>query len=236
MATTGRCLVTLQHPAYGTCFAHWRAQAGCHWSDYVEHAFVQQLGNGDLPEASFLHYLQQDYVFLMHFSRAWALAAAKSETLSEMGVAASTLQALVHHEMPLHVRLCEAKGIAPSQLESTPEATANMAYTRFVLEAGYSGDLLDLLAALAPCVWGYGEIGLRLQGSHSRYHEWIDTYAGEPYQHVCQAVGQLIDSAAQRRLGDTYGHSPRMATLSLRFQNACRLEASFWQMALDRTL
>ena len=39
------------------------------------------------------------------------------------------------------------------------EALGNLAYTRYVLEAGFSGDFLDLMAALAPCVLGYGEIG-----------------------------------------------------------------------------
>ena len=40
--------------------------------------FVEQLGDGSLPRKSFLHYLVQDYVFLVHFSRAWALAVVKS--------------------------------------------------------------------------------------------------------------------------------------------------------------
>lgn len=220
-------------PQYGQSFAHWRQHAGQHWLDYVEHRFVQELGSGALPQSRFLHYLQQDYVFLIHFSRAWALAAAKSESLAEMGLAASTLHALVHHEMPMHVRICESHGISAAALEKTPEATANMAYTRYVLEAGYSGDLLDLLAALAPCVLGYGEIGLRLQGSATPYQEWIDTYASPEYQEVCVQVGALIDQAATSRLGPTFTESPRFVTLSSRFENACRLETAFWQMALS---
>ncbi len=223
-------------PDYGRSFSLWRTAAGAHWLDYVEHRFVRELGRGTLPPESFLHYLQQDYVFLIHFSRAWALAAAKSDTLAEMGLAASTLHALVHHEMPMHVRLCEAQGISQPTLENTPEATANMAYTRYVLEAGYSGDLLDLLAALAPCVLGYGEIGQRLQGSDTPYREWIDTYAHPEYQSVCQQVGQLIDDAATRRLGADFAQTPRFAQLSQRFANACRLETAFWEMAYTRSV
>ena len=222
-------------PEYGQSFTHWRQHAGQHWLDYVEHRFVQELGTGTLPQSSFLHYLQQDYVFLIHFSRAWALAAAKADSLAEMGLAASTLHALVHHEMPMHVRICESHGISAAALEETPEATANMAYTRYVLEAGYSGDLLDLLAALAPCVLGYGEIGLRLQGSNTPYQEWIDTYACNEYQEVCTQVGALIDQASTARLGEHFSQSPRFMTLSHRFANACRLETAFWTMAYNRT-
>lgn len=226
----------LSSPSFGECFGHWRKAVGGHWLDYVEHRFVKELGNGALPMSSFLHYLQQDYVFLIHFSRAWALAAAKSESLAEMGLAASTLHGLVHHEMPMHVRVCQAQGISSTQLENTPEATANMAYTRYVLEAGYSGDLLDLLAALAPCVLGYGEIGLRLKGSSTPYSEWIETYAHPDYQAICREVGQLIDEAAARRLGTDYVHTPRFNRLSQRFVNACRLETAFWEMAYTRSL
>jgi hypothetical protein len=69
-----------------------------------------------------------------------------------------------------------------------PEAEANMAYTRQVLERGLAGDLLDLLVALAPCVVGYGEIGARLMAEHGEglsnnpYREWVETYAGDEYQ------------------------------------------------------
>ena len=37
------------------------------WLAYTRHAFVQGLGDGTLPHAAFLHYLKQDYVFLIHF-------------------------------------------------------------------------------------------------------------------------------------------------------------------------
>ena len=56
-------------------FAALRAAAGDDWRDYVEHPFVQGLGDGTLPEAAFRHYLVQDYLFLIQFARAYGLAA-----------------------------------------------------------------------------------------------------------------------------------------------------------------
>ncbi len=44
-------------------------------------------------------------------------------------------------------------------MEALPEAAETMAYTRYVLESGLSGDLLDLHVALALCIIGYAEIG-----------------------------------------------------------------------------
>lgn len=54
-------------------------------------------------------------------------------------------------------------GIDRPALEATPEAPGNLANTCYVLEAGYSGDFLDLRAALAPCVLRCGDIGRRLE-------------------------------------------------------------------------
>jgi thiaminase/transcriptional activator TenA len=218
-------------PDYGRAFARWRAGAGRDWTDYTHHAFVKGLGDGTLPQASYLHYLRQDYVFLIHFARAWALAAAKAETYAEMAAASATVHALVHVEMPLHVRTCAAHGIDQAALEATPEAAGNLAYTRYVLEAGYSGDFLDLLAALAPCVLGYGEIGLRLLGNSGPYAPWCATYAGAEYQALCQDVGAVLDAALVRRLGPDWTSLPRAQTLQSRFTTATQLEIGFWDMA-----
>ena len=215
---------------YGRSFAAWRATAEG-WDDYVRHPFVQGLGNGTLPRAGFLRYLVQDYRFLIHFSRAWALGAAKAGTLAEMRACIATVDALVNHEMPLHIRLCAEAGISPEALEAAPEASQNLAYTRYVLEAGYSGDFLDLLAALAPCVLGYGEIGLRLAteaAPDTPYADWIATYAGEDFQQTCREVGALLDTAVARRLGDAPEALPRWDELARRFATATRLEVAFW--------
>src|SRR6056297_3971415 len=102
---------------YGTTFPRLRDAAGTVWADYTRHAFVERLRDGTLPREAFLGYLVQDYVFLIHFSRAWALAVVKSETLAEMRMAASVVDGLVNHEMQLHVALCAEAGISPEALE-----------------------------------------------------------------------------------------------------------------------
>jgi len=221
--------------SYGTVFPLWRDAAGRAWSAYTEHAFVQALGDGTLPPKAFLHYLVQDYIFLIHFSRAWALAVTKAETIEEMRSCAGTVNVLINDEIALHVSICGAHGIGEADLRVADERHANLAYTRYVLDAGHSGDLVDLLASLAPCVMGYGEIGLRLAqvATSGRYREWISTYAGAEYQATCHNVGALIDSAVNLRLGDQPKSSPRWGALCSRFRTATRLEGDFWQMGLD---
>lgn len=221
--------------AYGTTFEAWRDAAGDFWPAYTRHAFVEGLRNGTLPRAAFLDYLVQDYLFLLHFSRAWALAVTKADTVEEMRLAAGTVSALVNDEVALHVRTCAEAGLSEADLSRAEEKPQNIAYTRYVLDAGHSGDFLDLMAALAPCVLGYGEIGMRLarEATSDAYSDWIACYSGAEYQQVCREVGALIDSAVARRLGTSPRETPRWPVLCGRFVTATRLEAGFWEMELS---
>jgi thiaminase/transcriptional activator TenA len=218
---------------YGSTFAALR-DATPAWPAYTRHRFVQGLGDGTLPQPAFLHYLKQDYVFLIHFSRAWALAITKAETIAEMRLAAGMVNGLINDEIALHIQTCAAAGIDEATLFATQERPENLAYTRYVLDAGHSGDLLDLLAALAPCVMGYGDIGRHLAKAKTSdsYAAWINTYAGDDYQQLCRNVGVLMDSAVARRIGSNATTSPRWASLQARFAVATQLEVGFWDMGL----
>jgi thiaminase (transcriptional activator TenA) len=221
---------------YGSpVFGALRAACGRDWIAYTRHAFVAGLGDGSLPREAYLRYLRQDYLFLVHFARAWALLAAKAERIDEMRTAAATVHALIDTEMRLHIETCAAEGIDADALAATEEAPATLAYTRFVIDAGFAGDGLDLLVALAPCVFGYGEIGRRLADERrpdTPYGPWIATYAGGDYQSVCGEVATLLETVAARRVGSDVRLSPRWPDLARRFGTACRLEAAFWQMGL----
>lgn len=216
----------------GAFFNDLRADAGEAWGQYVAHPFVQGIGAGDLPETAFRHFLIQDYLFLIQFSRAWALAAYKGETLKDIQTAAATLNAIADTEMALHVRYCRNWGIDEAAMEQTPETSANIAYTRYVLETGLRGDLLDLHVALAPCIVGYGEIGRMLSQAEpvagNPYQSWIDIYAGAEYQDVAQTAVTTLDDLWQRR-----GSDARRAAVQKIFDAATRLEINFWQMGLD---
>jgi thiaminase/transcriptional activator TenA len=205
------------------------------WLYYTKHEFVQKLANDSLHENCFLNYLKQDYLFLIQFSKAWSLAILKSDNLEEMKIAASTVNELINFEMGLHISLCEKYGISKLDLENTEEKNENIAYTRYVLELGYSGDFLDLLSALSPCVLGYGEIGLNLQNSNpkiSMYKKWIETYSSSEYQSVCLNVGKLIDKSFKLRLGKDYTNTYKWNKASQIFKKATSLEVDFWNMAL----
>lgn len=204
------------------------------WGQYIRHRFVRELGQGTLAQDAFRHYLKQDYLFLIQFARAYALAAYKSPNLQELRQAKAGLEAIVDLELGLHVRYCEEWGISEQELAELPEARATIAYTRYVLDTGNRGDLLDLHVALAPCMVGYGEIANWLnsqastvRGEANPYEAWITMYESDDFQAAMQAEITWLDE----RLADV---SPtRFAQLSRIFSDATRLEIDFWDMGLE---
>jgi thiaminase (transcriptional activator TenA) len=204
------------------------------WRAYTRHQFVLRLAAGDLPEECFRRYLIQDYLFLLHFARAWGLAVYKSDTLPEMRRAQRLVAATLDVEIGLHIDYCRGWGLSETALAVEPEVPATIAYTRFVLDRGSAGDRLDLEVALAPCVVGYAVIAAermadprtRLDGN--AYREWFEMYAGSDYQSLAREAEEALDDQFARRGGEG-----RFPSLAANFALATRLEAEFWQMGLD---
>ncbi|SJM55888.1 TenA family protein [Gulosibacter sp. 10] len=213
-----------------TLFDDLKAAIGETWEAYTRHEFVTRLGEGSLPLPVFQDYLVQDYRFLTQFARANALAAYKGRTLAEIREGAEALSVILE-ETELHRRLTARWGIPEPELDAAPEKMATVAYTRYVLDAGQSGDLLDLHVALAPCVIGYAEIGAALEPRRHEGHpygEWIAEYSGEAFQAGAAAAVRRLDSLAEGALTER-----RFGELVRLFRAATRLETDFWQQAVD---
>ncbi|MFY0610362.1 MAG: thiaminase II [Hyphomicrobiaceae bacterium] len=212
-------------------FAQLKAAAGDEWHAYTEHPFTNAMADGTLPEAGFRHYLVQDYLFLIEFARAYALAVYKAPTLADMRDAAAGVSAILDVEMDLHIKLCGGWGLSPGDIEAAPTAAETLAYTRYVLDTGMRGDLLALKVALSPCVIGYAEIASRLAArpgamdDNNPYRVWISEYAGAAYQEVASHATASLDALAERYLTPA-----RKTELTTIFREATRLEADFWEM------
>jgi thiaminase (transcriptional activator TenA) len=219
--------------AEGGLFRRLRDACAPAWRAYTWHPFVQGLSDGTLPLPAFRHYLVQDYLFLIHFARAEALAAFKAESPEAMREKAGAVTSILD-ETRLHLRYCEEWGLPEAAVRATPESAETVSYTRYVIDRGLVGDILELEVALAPCTVGYGEVALRILADPRRrtegnpYESWIATYADPGYQALAQAAAARIDA-----LGESHGGAARFAALSAVFAEAARLEARFWQQGLD---
>jgi len=207
------------------------------YSDYTNHEFVKKLADGTLPVESFRYFLCQDYIYLTHYARVHAICGFKLNNLQKIAEEADIIS-IIRKETSLHVKYCESWGISLEELEKTKEASANMAYTRFCIERGLSGDILDLKVALFACLIGYGEIGVRLvndpntKKENNPFYKWAENYAADLYQSsVTTGIAELEELAKEYiKPGDT----KRITELCEVFRQACRLEANFFEMGLKQ--
>lgn len=203
------------------------------WDDYITHDFVEQLAAGTLPADSFRHYLVQDYLYLIHYTRIMAISVYKSQTLAQMRVGQAGINAMLDLEIGMYLDFCRDWGLDIKDVESASESPATTAYSRYLLDAAMSGSLAELYAAIAPCLMGYGEIGQRLKAKgfvkDNPYQPWIDVFASDEFWQITAQNEQQIDEL----LADaTPTQQQRYQQL---FDTASKMEINFWQMALDLT-
>ncbi|KAA0914371.1 thiaminase II [Psychrobacter sp. ANT_WB68] len=201
------------------------------WNNYTQHNFVKQLAAGTLAPDSFRHYLIQDYLYLIHYTRVMALSVYKSDTLAQMRVGQAGINAMLDMEIGMYLDFCHHWGIALEEVENAPESAVTIAYSRYILDAAMSGSLAELYAAIAPCLMGYGEIGksIKKQGfiADNPYQLWIDVFSSDDFQ----AITAQNEAQINTLLADA---TPAQADKFQRlFNTAARMEVNFWQQALD---
>ena len=201
------------------------------WDDYIHHDFVKQLAAGTLALDSFRHYLVQDYLYLIHYTRVMALSVYKSDTLAQMRVGQAGINAMLDMEIAMYLDFCHQWNIPLEQVENAAESFVTIAYSRYILDAAMSGSLAELYAAIAPCLMGYGEIGKRIKDegfiTGNSYQPWIDVFSSDEFQ----AITAQNEAQINTLLADA---SPAQANKFQRlFNTAARMEVNFWQQALD---
>lgn len=210
-----------------------RQQAGADWQHYVAHPFLRQLADGTLPEPAFRRYLTQDYLFLIHFARSYALLVSKLRTLAEMRAAAASMIAILD-ELPLHVGYCREWGLDEATMarrngsrgnrQLHPLRTGHRPLRRRPGSAGGAGPCVAATRKSASACCTIRRPGL----TANPYASWIRNYGDKGYLNgVNNAIG-LLETLWRQRGGEA-----RFAELSAIFTTATRLEANFWQMGLN---
>jgi thiaminase/transcriptional activator TenA len=196
----------------------------------LEHPFVAGVGDGTLPVEKFKHYVTQDYVYLIDYSRVLALASARAPRLEDMSWFAGLLDETLNVETALHRSFCQEFGISAQELEATVASEGTAAYTSFLLKTANEGSFGELVASLLPCQWGYWEIGdhLMRRGLPQQaplYAKWIEMYSSVEFSALAHHIREMAD-----RIGNEAGPD-EMVAMGRAYEASVRLEHGFWDMA-----
>lgn len=198
------------------------------WAGQLQHPFVRGLGDGSLEEERFKRWVLQDYRYLKEFARVFAWAVAKADRLESMAWYSGVLDLTLNTEMELHRQYAARFGISTADLEAEPMWPTTRAYTDFLVRTSADGDMLDLLAALLPCAWGYVYIARRLAEREppedQRYADWIEQYASQEFADALDWLRAELDRLSEGIGGDKVDRVKDI------FLTSTRYEGLFWDM------
>jgi thiaminase/transcriptional activator TenA len=156
----------------------------------------------------FTYFIFQDYLYLLDFAQVLCHGGAKSPNLKTLEVFAR--HALIAVEVERHFHAGFGKTLVSQRSSSiAPKGPITEAYTR--TSGGRRREPGEIVAAILPCYWIYGEVGKKLYkgrpGKPKIYREWIETYASEEYWKPLREQIRLMDA-----LGGSGRQAPKLMT------------------------
>ncbi len=194
----------------------------------LAHPFLQGLTDGTLTEERFRFYVLQDAVYLREYARALSLTGVRSPDESALVMFNEHSAGAITVERSLHEGFLKDLGVAQEEADRTAPTPTTLAYTSYLLKTASLSDYPEVLGAVLPCYWIYWEVGKALleHGSpNPMYQKWIDTYGGEEFGALVEAVLDLTDEVC-KDLNPTQKARVRDA-----FVITSRYEWMFWDAA-----
>ena len=213
-----------------------KTKAGKIWEDGYNHPFVQELGKGTLDREKFRFYLLQDYLYLLQYSKVFAIAAVKSDTEELMTGFTKSQYFILANEMNVHREYMAGFGVTQEEMLSVKSSLYNRTYTANMLSFGLTGGLAEVLASVFPCAWTYADYGKRLKEQYKDklesnfYKTWIETYAGDDFSNSFEWFYDALDNLVANMT------NKQREKIEEIFISSVEFEYLFWDMAYKQQM
>jgi thiaminase (transcriptional activator TenA) len=199
------------------------------WRAIDDHAFLRELHAGTLATERFTYFILQDYLYLLDFAQVLCLGGAKSPNLTTLEIFARHALTAVEVERAFHLSFGKTLGFSQKRLDTTIKAPITRAYIDHLQAVARGGALYELVAAVLPCYWIYGETGKRLFKGRPRkpkiYREWIELYASAEFWRPVREQIELLDELGAEANAD------EKRLMTAHFLLSSRYEYLFWDQA-----
>lgn len=185
------------------------------WPALAEHPFVLATADGTLPEAAFDRWLLEDHAFVVEFRRFLAGVLTLAPDEASRDVLAGGIAALTP-ELTLFREELARRGLDPAA--HTPSLGC-ASYTGFMLASlhdGYEVASAVLYGVEKAYLDAWTTVRERAAAAGSRYREFIDNWAAEPFAAYVADLGTLLG-------GDHPTEAQRVA-----FGRVAAFEVQFW--------
>lgn len=197
----------------------------------LAHPFLTGIVDATLEPERFVHFIEQDGMYLRAYARALSYTAGHAELPADTALFTTSAARAIAVEQGMHAELLEGFGVDPSRPELTALPPSAALYVNAILRHTAAGPFSQAVASVLACFWIYAEVGKVLieQGSSDpRYQRWIDTYGEPEFAATVDSVLDIVD-----RLGTEVGAAERERMAAI-FREGCRMEWMFWDAAWRR--
>jgi thiaminase/transcriptional activator TenA len=203
------------------------------WNGYLTHPFVRGLGNGTLDKEKFRFYMKQDYLYLIDYTRVFAVGVAKAHDEDLMRFFSNCIHQILNVEMDIHKAYMRRLDISSKEVGATSASLDNQSYTAYMLRVAYEAGAVEILAAILSCALSYEYIAKDILSKnpnadkHPFYGEWVAGYANEDFQKNNQSIVSHFEALAKDISEKQFRCCERI------FETCSRYEMMFWNMAWE---
>ena len=178
---------------------------------------MQDILHGTMPPERFRFQITHNYLYLMEYTRCWAVGMAGSQSFDEMldwyNVLSSTFEKTVMMNRDFWAKQV---GLSVEDMGTAVMAEGKRSYTSFQLARCFEGGPANALMALVPCNVLYWHMGAHLLPHctlprDNMFHQWIAFYVSPEYIEKCQNEIRMVNKYCgdktpeeQRRLTDVF--------------------------------
>lgn len=166
------------------------------YKQILECEFTQALAKGNLSEKAFKHYLSQDVLYMKVDAECLMRMSKRSDSPKEkdffyrMSTDCVEIEEILHNDFMKYFNISPAENLSPAFKE----------YCDF-LDVNTKDKLYSVgVAALLPCFWLYGKVGLWVYNNHkedNKYKKFIDTYSGDDYINYTRTFIEIMENQAK---------------------------------------
>jgi len=166
------------------------------YKQILECEFTQALAKGNLSEKAFKHYLAQDVLYMKEDAECLMRMSKRSNVPEEkdffykMSTDCVEIEEILHNDFMKYFDITPAKRLSPAFKEYCDFLDVNTKKEEYFLG----------VAALLPCFWLYGKVGIWVLSHHNennKYKKFIDTYSGDDYINYTRTFIQIMENQAK---------------------------------------
>jgi thiaminase/transcriptional activator TenA len=194
------------------------------WNRIVDHPFVVELYQGNLPMEKFKTYILQDYAYLVDAIKNFSIIASRAHSVDVMRETVEIAHLEATGEFQGYEDFLHTLGYTLDDAMGVEPLPVNLSYRGFLLTTSLLRSSQEALVSVLPCFWSYRDIALHHQDALNRnsskiYVDWACVYLSEDYVQLVEKLRRLVD-----RVCDDFPYE----MLKRPFLTASRYEYMYW--------